>query len=424
MTEETVAEDYEPELTEDDDDDYEAELTSGCHKMLLRLAGRLPDDLMTRCREQLAQGALEDMARAVAFSVLSHDLPLASDDVAVLTALLPETGGDALALDNVEIGDPDPVVWSFTDDPAGAEDAEADQGEVQDASSASREFEQAMADGLAEEPDAIGCWRAWRLPYGGTQSAPAKRVFTIEASADADLAGITARAQQWLAAAGEPSPQVEVYDWDAELPIYQRLARGYGELIWAAAPDPDMKFATTFDEVDPQGEPRFSPGHPRLDEDEAAKVAQYLQVAEPVLVTTALMDDVVDTARQGCVPINFRTDGMWIWTEASAYYAQEHLLEPDPELLAHIRSNNHAVPEVDGVALHRALKVLESTPEEEPVWTFGESPDQHAAEDIYDYDQATVRRTQKGFADPNHPRAAAASVTTTAPASGNTQAPS
>jgi hypothetical protein len=36
-----------------------------------------------------------------------------------------------------------------------------------------------------------------------------------------------------------------------------------------------------------------------------------------------------------------------------------------------------------------ALQVLESTPEEEPVWTFGESSGQHAGEDIYgdDYDE-------------------------------------
>ena len=49
-----------------------------------------------------------------------------------------------------------------------------------------------------------------------------------------------------------------------------------------------------------------------------------------MLVTSARMDDVVDTTRQYCAPLNFRTDGVWIWTEASAYYAQEHLLEPDP----------------------------------------------------------------------------------------------
>jgi hypothetical protein len=362
----------------------QAELTSDCHEMLLRLAGRLPDELMTRCREQLAQGTFGDMARAVVFSVLSQDLPLASYDVATLTALLAETGGEVSALDDVEIDESDPMIWHFADDLATAVDAVGDQGEVQDASTTSRELEQAMVEGLAGEPEVIGCWRAWRLPSDDPPSAPAKAVFTVEASADANLAGTAARAQQWLAAAGEPSPQVEVYNWDAELPVYQRLARGYGQLIWAAAPDPGMQIAAVFDEVDPQDGPRFSPDHPRLEEDEAARVAHYLREAEPVLVTTARMDDVVDTTRQYCVPLNFRTDGIWIWTEACAYYAQEHRLEPDPELLAHIRSNNHTVPEVDGVALHRALEVLQSPPEDEPVWTFGESSGQQASDDMYD----------------------------------------
>ena len=391
--EDTTAEDTTDEDTTDEDttdEDDEAELTSDCHDMLLRLAGRLPDDLMTRCREQLAQGLFGDLARAVVFSVLSQGLSLANYDVAVLTALLAQTGGDVSALDDIEIDDSDPMIWFFTDDPAEAVDGEADEGEIQGAATSSSELDRAMTEGLAEEPDAVGCWRAWRLPDDDTSSVPAKPVFTVEVSAYADLPGITARAQRWLAAVGEPSPQVEVYTWDAELPVYQRLARGCGELIWAAAPDPGMQVAAIFDEVDPDDGPRFSQDHPRLDEDEAAKVAHYLREGEPVLITTALMDDVVDTTRQYCVPINFRTDGVWIWTEACAYYAQEHLLEPDSELLAHIRANDHTVPDVDGVALHRALEVLESAPEEEPVWTFGESSgenDDYAdADDDYEDD--------------------------------------
>lgn len=201
-------------------------------------------------------------------------------------------------------------------------------------------------------------------------------MFVVEVSNSADIAGVTGRLQQRLAAAGETSPQVEVYPRDTELPTYQRLARGYGELVWAAAQDSGMQLASIFDDVDPQDGPRFSTDHPRLDEAEASKVAQYLRLAEPVLVTTARMDDVVDATRQYCVPLNFRTDGTWIWTEAAAYYAEEHKLEPDPGLLAHIRANNHIVPRVDGVALHRALEVLQEPPESEPVWTFGDQAGQ------------------------------------------------
>jgi hypothetical protein len=346
-----------------------------CHELLLWLAGRLPDDVMTRCREQLAQGALAEVARAVVFCVLSQDLALTSAEVAALTSLLTATGGDPSALSEVEIDDSAPLLWAFSDDPAEAADAQAGQGEpvqgeAQDASIATGKLDQAMAEALAEEPGAIGCWRARRVPLDDAPAMPAKAVFTVEVESDTDLPGAAGRLQQRLITAGEASPQIEVYPVDYDLPLYQRLARGYGQLVWAAAPDPGMRVAWLFDEVDPQQGPRFSPDHPRLPEEEAGKVARYLGEAEPVLVTSARMDDVVDATRQYCVPVNFRTDGTWIWTDASAYYAQEHLLEPDPELLAHIRSNGHTLPRVDGVAVHRALEVLQQPPESEPVWTF------------------------------------------------------
>ena len=347
--------------------------------MLLRLAGRLPDDVLTRCREQLAQGALAELASAVMFCVLSQNIPLATADAAVLTALLPGAERGASALGNVEIDDSDLVAWVFSDALPGAAEGMG-QDEVQETSPDGAAVAQAIAGALDTEPGAIGCWRAWRLPLDDASSAPAKPVFVVEVSTSTDIAGVTARLQQRLAAAGETSPQVEVYPPDIELPAYQRLARGYGELVWAVAQDPGIQLASIFDEVDPQGGPRFSPDHPRLDDAEAGKVAQYLREAEPVLVTTARMDDVVDATRRYCVPLNFRTDGTWIWTEAAAYYAAEHQLEPDPGLLAHIRANDHIVPGVDGVALHRALEVLQEPPESEPVWTFGDPDGQQASE--------------------------------------------
>jgi hypothetical protein len=351
---------------------------AGWHEMLLRLAGQLPDDLITRCREKLAQGALGELAQAVVSHVLSSNLPLASADAEALTALLARTGGDPSVLGQVKIDDSASMPWSFTHELAGT---------------ATGELERAMSDALAEEESAIGCWRAWRRVTGDdAPDATAKAVFVVEVQADADMAGVAARLQQRLAAAGEDSPQVEVCSWDFEPPVYQRLASGFGGLIWTAEEDPGMLIAALFDDLDPQDGPRFSPDHPRLDPDEAAKVGRYLREAEAVLVTTARMDDAVDSTRQYCVPLNFRTDGLWVWTEASAYYAQEHLLEPDPGLLARIRSNNHAVPSVNGVAMRRALEVLQQPPEEEPVWTFGHSPEGggdgvgagNSAEEVFD----------------------------------------
>jgi len=103
------------------------------------------------------------------------------------------------------------------------------------------------------------------------------------------------------------------------------------------------------------------------DKSEASKIAQYLYAGEPLLVTTAQMDDVVDGS-QYCVPMSFRTDGTWIWTEVSAYYAERHRLEPDLRLLAHIRANDYSAPEVDGVAVYRAVEILEQPAGVESAW--------------------------------------------------------
>jgi hypothetical protein len=337
-------------MTEDD-----AGRTQACHGLLLGLAGRIPDNLITRCREQLAAGELTEMARSVMFCLLSLDLTLPRAGQEVLRSVL----DDPPALADLETADPAPVTWRFSPEPPTAEEPAA--------------LTVAVAGALAREAGAIGCWLAWRTGPSGTPPAPATPVFVVETQPGTDLVGVTGRLQQHLAAAGETSPQVEVYSRDREPPVYQQQARGYGELIWAAAEDPGLRIAGIFDEVDPEHGPRFHPSHPRLDAAEAAQIARYLSEAEPVLITAKRMDDVLDPARVYCVPISFRTDGTWIWTEAAAYYAQQHLLEPDPELLAHVRANRHTLPVVDGVALHRALETL-MRPQGEQVWDLDRPP--------------------------------------------------
>jgi len=130
--------------------------------------------------------------------------------------------------------------------------------------------------------------------------------------------------------------------------------------------------ATVFDGVDAVTGPSFSDDHERLDDTtDAAQVIDYLRAGEPLLVTTAQMDDVVDRSRRNSVPMNFRTDGTWIWTDTSTYYLAQHQLTPDLDLLEHIRSMDYEMPELDGVALHRAMIALQEPSDEEPVWTHG-----------------------------------------------------
>jgi hypothetical protein len=74
--------------------------------------------------------------------------------------------------------------------------------------------------------------------------------------------------------------------------------------------------------------------------------------------TAGHLDDVVDASRGNCVPTSFRTDGTWVWSDASTYYLEAHQLLPDPELVTHIRAANYAPPVIDDASRHRALAAL------------------------------------------------------------------
>ncbi len=326
-------------------------LAQACHEMLLRLAGTAPDDLVTRCRGWLADGQLDTLALAVVFYATSASAALASDDLALLAELLERGGADRSGLHQIEADDFDPYpCYRFA-------------AEVTPSSRPDR-AEQALVKAVATESGAVGAWRSWRLPGNGSAWPAPKRIFVVEVSQGTDQVAVTARLQQELSAAGEADPQVEVYQSGQELRAYHGLAREHGELIWAAAQDPGIEVAGVFDSVDAQAGPRFDPDHKRLDEEEAAKVAAYLYGGEPLLVTTASMDDILDATQAGRVPMSFRTDGTWIWCDAAAYYVAKHRLEPDGGLLAHIRAGGYVAPFVDGVAVQRALAVLQGPAEQ------------------------------------------------------------
>jgi hypothetical protein len=334
------------------------------HGLLLRLAGHLPDELLCTARGWLAAGRTDELSRALAFAVLATRPPMTGPDVLTLAALLIEEGGDPATLSAVPVSEPDAVVpWAFTGpDPAADQDGVPPAADPVDA---------AAVDFAAGVEGVRGVWRAWRLPVLPTPWPPPRRVYVVETGPVADATSVGARLQVALAAAGEASPQVEVYGTGAALPVYQRLARAEGALVWAAEPAGPVRIARVFDAVDPERGPSFAAEHPVVtDEDEFRLLLERLDTGVPLLTTTALAEDVVEPARGPVVPLSFRTDGAWIWTEATTYYLQRYGLTPDPELHAHLLATP-AAPEPDGVALHRAAEALLRADEDaadEPVW--------------------------------------------------------
>jgi hypothetical protein len=136
----------------------------------------------------------------------------------------------------------------------------------------------------------------------------------------------------------------------------------------------EFTLARVFDFVDPETGPGFAPGHPRIeDPEELRALVAYLDGGTPVLLTPSLLDDVVDPGRTAVVPVNFRTDGTWIWTDTVTYYLEHHGLAPEPDLLGHLRERGPSAAPVPPAVVGRAAGFVLEPPgaERAPVWSAG-----------------------------------------------------
>ena len=201
-------------------------------------------------------------------------------------------------------------------------------------------------------PGAVALWRVWRAET--EIEAPPVRIFVVEIAQLFDEA--VPAIEGALAATGETA-QVEIYQTDDKLSAYARKARNSGALLWTAAEAPPVRIARVFDVVDAQGG-RFDPGHEQLAEPERDEIATYLEAGAPVLATEGTMIDAVEPERGSVVPMSYRTDGRWLWTESVAYYLRAYGMAPEAELLAHVRACLPGRPAPDAAAEHRALAVL------------------------------------------------------------------
>jgi hypothetical protein len=201
------------------------------------------------------------------------------------------------------------------------------------------EMDAAAVAALAEVREPVGLWRTWLTDRP-------QRVYLLEAGGD----GEPIRAA--LTAAGEPSARVDDASADPG-------ARARSALLWAAAPVGPVTVARVFDAWTPEGGGQFDNDHPILSAgQEPQLVRDYLAAGQVLLSTDEREVDVFDPDGGEVVPLGFRTDGRFIWTDAIGYYLENYALSPDAELLAHLRAQDYRPPEVGAVAAHRALAAL------------------------------------------------------------------
>jgi hypothetical protein len=105
-----------------------------------------------------------------------------------------------------------------------------------------------------------------------------------------------------------------------------------------------LRLARVFDGESPTGAPWFSPSRLRIPEPvRRERLAAYLSGARLVLRADAIPDP-LDPAAQQPVPLNYRTDGTWVWQEALAYYVRTRGAAPELEFLCHIEERGFALP--------------------------------------------------------------------------------
>ncbi|MDA3629324.1 hypothetical protein OU415_28110 [Saccharopolyspora sp. WRP15-2] len=183
--------------------------------------------------------------------------------------------------------------------------------------------EQADSAALAAVRNAAqACW--------ATTRNGADRVYLVQTEADPST--VTAAAHRALAGLVD-SPRVEVFAPDQPLPAYHEQALLAATLLWSETPKPQVRVARAFDGATAAG-PWFAPDRELVvDPAERRRLLDFLTAGEVVLTADVLMADVFTGAT--AVPADLRSDGTWVWSDATKYYLDRYQLAPDAELAGH-----------------------------------------------------------------------------------------
>ncbi|OZM73377.1 hypothetical protein CFN78_11085 [Amycolatopsis antarctica] len=190
-----------------------------CHELLLRLAGRLPDQTLWRFRDWLGEGALPTLARTMPRALLKHDIDLEQHDHQLLVEALLPHGADrhqvssTLGIDEVEENR-----YSFAM-------TAPDRGNAVDTVGV---VVNAVMRGRPEVGEVRETWRE-----SSQAGRPAKRVLLVDAVAG--MPRLTGELQRLLRALGDAEPSVEVLPPHIDLPVYHQAALENSRFVCAGA---------------------------------------------------------------------------------------------------------------------------------------------------------------------------------------------
>ena len=186
---------------------------AACHDLLVRLAGRLPDELLWRMREWLADGGREVLAATLPRELLRHRVGLTDHERALLEAAVGEWSASHRLLDA--------VLPARTEDEVTAR-FRAGSGEVDTAALT-------VLAVVRGHPGCIELRQGWRRSVNG----PAQRiVLVLGAERPWTLTGTL---QRVLRAHGDRTPCVEVLPPHREPPSYHQAAIIGSAPLWRSS---------------------------------------------------------------------------------------------------------------------------------------------------------------------------------------------
>ncbi len=117
----------------------------------------------------------------------------------------------------------------------------------------------------------------------------------------------------------------------------------------------ELRLSAPFDGRDPEGKPVVN--RSAVDSDIQDRVLAYLEHAPVILSARSRDADEFDPAARD-VPLNFHTDGAFVWPGAVPYYLRKYGLPPEPALIQHIVGKEFEIGEVDEAARQAAVRAV------------------------------------------------------------------
>ncbi|MGM7647485.1 hypothetical protein ACSVDM_21505 [Nocardia sp. JW2] len=115
----------------------------------------------------------------------------------------------------------------------------------------------------------------------------------------------------------------------------------------------EFRSAPPFDGRDAEGRPVVN--RPPVDPRIVAQVLTYLESAPVILSARSYATDDFDPAQRD-VPLNFQTDGVFVWAGAVPHYLRKYGVPPEPSLVQHIVTKGFVVGAVDDETRQAAVR--------------------------------------------------------------------